>query len=104
MQISDSLPISNSPGDDGNQSHSKLARSARQFEALMIGEMLKSAREGNSEGWLGSGGDSAAESASGMAEAQFAQAIANKGGFGLAKMIEHSVGKKAEAVHSVPSR
>lgn len=70
---------------------SKLSDAARQFESLLIGEMLKSARESDSEGWLGSGSDSGSESAMGMAETQFAQAIASQGGFGLAKTIERSV-------------
>jgi len=70
---------------------SKLADAARQFESLLIGEMLKSARESDSEGWLGSGSDSGSESAMGLAETQFAQAIASQGGFGLAKTIERSV-------------
>jgi Rod binding domain-containing protein len=59
----------------------------------MIGEMLKTAREGSSDGWMGSGSDSSAESAMGMAESQFAQAMAARGGFGLAKMIEHSMAR-----------
>jgi flagellar protein FlgJ len=70
---------------------SKLGDAARQFESLLIGEMLKSARESDSDGWLGSGSDSGSESAMGMAETQFAQAIASQGGFGLAKTIERSV-------------
>jgi Rod binding domain-containing protein len=70
---------------------SKLADAARQFESLLIGEMLKSARESDSEGWLGSGSDSGSESAMGLAETQFAQAISSQGGFGLAKTIERSV-------------
>jgi peptidoglycan hydrolase FlgJ len=70
---------------------SKLTDAARQFESLLIGEMLKSARESDSDGWLGSGSDSGSESAMGMAETQFAQAIASQGGFGLAKTIERSV-------------
>ena len=69
---------------------SKLADAARQFESLLIGEMLKSARESDSEGWLGSGSDSGSESAMGLAETQFAQAIASQGGFGLAKTIERA--------------
>lgn len=69
----------------------RLAQAAQQFESLMIGEMLKTAREGNSEGWLGSGSDGSAESAMGLAESQFAQAMAARGGFGLAKTIEHSM-------------
>ena len=70
---------------------SKLSDAARQFESLLIGEMLKSARESNPDGWLGSGSDSGEESAMSFAEAQFAQAIASQGGFGLAKTVERAV-------------
>jgi Rod binding domain-containing protein len=76
---------------------SKLADAARQFEALMIGEMLKSARAADSEGWLGSGSDSSEESAMGVAETQFAQAIAGGGGLGLAKSIERAIANQTTA-------
>jgi Rod binding domain-containing protein len=74
---------------------SKLADAARQFESLLIGEMLKSARESDSDGWLGSGSDSGSQSAMGLAETQFAQAISSQGGFGLAKTIERSVASQS---------
>jgi Rod binding domain-containing protein len=74
---------------------SKLGDAARQFESLLIGEMLKSAHESDSDGWLGSGSDSGSESAMAMAQTQFAQAIAKQGGFGLAKTIERSVAGQA---------
>ena len=68
----------------------KAVEAAKQFEALMIGQMLKSMRESGS-GWLGSGEDQAAESAMGMAEEHFAQALSASGGFGLASMIQHGL-------------
>jgi peptidoglycan hydrolase FlgJ len=87
----------------GGKTPSKLSDAARQFESLLIGEMLKSARESDSEGWLGSGSDSGSESAMGMAETQFAQAIASQGGFGLAKTIERSVaGQTAQKEKAAP--
>jgi Rod binding domain-containing protein len=70
---------------------SRAATAAGQFEALLIGQMLKSERESSEDGWLGGGGDSSAESAYGLAENQFAQAIASRGGFGLAKTIQHAL-------------
>jgi len=73
---------------------SRAAAAAGQFEALLIGQMLKSERESNDDGWMGGGGDSAAESAYGMAENQFAQAISSRGGFGLAKTIQHALEKR----------
>ncbi len=72
---------------------SKLANSAKQFEALMIGQMLKSVREASSGGWMGSDGGDSHFSAVEFAESHLSEAIAARGGFGLAKMVLDSVGK-----------
>lgn len=80
---------------------SKLHEAAQQFEALLVGEMMKSVRESSSDGWLGSGDDNASESAMGMAEGQFSKALSMSGGLGLTKMIEQSVGaESAKLQHS----
>src|SRR5437660_7554411 len=74
---------------------SKLHQAAQQFEALMIGEMMKSVHEGSSSGWLGSDdGEGGDNQAMGMAESQFANALAMNGGLGLARMVEQSVGQQ----------
>lgn len=70
---------------------SKLHDAAQQFEALMIGEMMRSVRESGSEGWLGSGGGTGDDTAMDMAESQFARALSSGGGLGLSNMIEKSV-------------
>lgn len=71
---------------------SKLHDAARQFEALMIGEIMKSERESGSGGWLdGEDEDSGSDSAMDMAEAQLSNALAAGGGLGLAKMIEKTM-------------
>jgi Rod binding domain-containing protein len=64
----------------------KLKDSARQFEALMIGQMLKSARETGGS-WFGGGEDEASSTATGMAEEQLAQTLATSGGLGLTSMV-----------------
>ena len=64
----------------------KLKRSAGEFESLLIGQMLKSARESGG-GWLGTGDDEASSTTAGYAEEQFAQTIASQGGLGIAKML-----------------
>ncbi|HSW49116.1 MAG TPA: hypothetical protein VLH09_03030 [Bryobacteraceae bacterium] len=64
----------------------RLQEAARQFEALLIRELLRAAR-GDSEGWLGAGEDQSAASAMGLAEEQFAGALAAQGGLGLASLI-----------------
>jgi Rod binding domain-containing protein len=80
-----------SDGTTASAKHSKIATAAGQFEALLIGEMLKSVREASDDGWLGGGTDSSAESAFGIAENQLAQTIADHGGFGLAKTIRQAM-------------
>jgi flagellar protein FlgJ len=62
----------------------KVRDAAQQFEALLIGQILRSVRE--SGGWLGSK-DSASDCAAEYAEQQFAQVIAQRGGLGLADLI-----------------
>jgi peptidoglycan hydrolase FlgJ len=70
----------------------KILEAARQFEALLITQILRSARQ-SGEGWLGSGGDSSSDCASGYAEEQFATAMAQGGGLGLANIIAAGLAK-----------
>jgi Rod binding domain-containing protein len=65
----------------------KVEEAARQFESLLIGQILKGMHEAGSAGWLGSGDDPSGESAMELAEEQFAQALAARGGMGLAGLI-----------------
>ena len=73
------------------------ADAARQFEAVLIGFMLKSGRESESSSWLGGGEDSASASAIGYAEEQLARALSSKGGLGLAKMITDGLEDQSRA-------
>jgi Rod binding domain-containing protein len=63
-----------------------LKQAAADFEALLVAEMLKSARSSGG-GWLGSGEDEAGATMVELAEQQFAQALAAAGGLGLADLI-----------------
>ena len=64
---------------------------AQQFEALLIGQMLRGVRE-SGQGWLGSGeDDSAGDCATDFAEQQFAAVLAQNGGFGVADLITRSL-------------
>ena len=80
---------------------SKIADAAQQFEALMLGQILKTARESSDGGWLGTGDDHSGELALDMAEQQFAQAMSARGGLGIAKMVtrglEHGAAKAANS-------
>jgi Rod binding domain-containing protein len=92
LQLSPGLSrTGSSDGTSTGAKHSKIANAAGQFEALLIGEMLKSVREASDEGWMGGGSDSSAESAFGIAENQLAQTISKNGGFGLAKTIQRAL-------------
>lgn len=66
---------------------SKIADAAKQFEALMLGQILKAARESSDGGWLGTGEDNSGQLALDMAEQQFAQAMSSKGGLGIARLV-----------------
>jgi Rod binding domain-containing protein len=66
------------------------AEAAKQFEALLIAQMLRTARESANTG----GEDSTGETMFDLAGQQFAQMLANNGGLGLAKMI--SAGLKGD--------
>jgi Rod binding domain-containing protein len=70
---------------------SKLHEAAQQFEALMLGEVLKTVRSGGSDGWLGSGDGTGDDSAMDMAQNELANVLASSGGFGLAHMIEQKM-------------
>jgi len=69
------------------------AEAAQQFEALLIGQMLRTARESGGGGWLDEDSDenATAEPLLDLADQQFAQLLASNGGFGLAKMIADSL-------------
>jgi peptidoglycan hydrolase FlgJ len=64
----------------------KIKESAKQFEALLIGQMLKSMRDSEG-GWMGTGGDESSSTAMEYAQESFAQALASRGGLGLADIV-----------------
>lgn len=74
----------------------KVADAAGQFEALMIGQILKAAHGSESAGWLGAGeDDDSSSTAIQMAEEYLGQAIAKGGGLGIAKMVIKGIDKGA---------
>jgi len=85
----------------------KVTDAARQFEALIVGQVLKAARASSDGGWLGSGeDDQTGQLALEMAEQGFAQAVASRGGLGIAKMmspmLRRDEAKAAAAAHADP--
>jgi Rod binding domain-containing protein len=81
-------PATNSP--------EKIKGAAQQFEALMITELLKTAREaGSGSGWMGTGDeDEAGQTSLDMAEQQLATVMAKAGGLGMQNLIAKGLGQK----------
>lgn len=73
----------------------KIKAAATQFEALLIGQMLKSMHDLEG-GWLGTGDDQSASSAMEYGQEMFAQSLANNGGLGLASMVAQGVEKPSK--------
>ena len=98
------LNASETTGASKNEA-GKIANAASQFEALLIGQILKSAHGSGSEGWLGSGeDDDSSSTAISMAEEYLGQALASGGGLGIAKLVVKGIGKNdAISSSSVPS-
>jgi len=80
---------------------SKVVGAAKDFEALLLTQILKSTHE--EAGWLGTNDDDAGEAAIGIGEEQLARVMANSGGLGLSHLIdaglrhEQSVADQANA-------
>jgi peptidoglycan hydrolase FlgJ len=81
------------PATKAGEDPAKVANAAKDFEALLLGQILKSVREADSAGWLGSGGDDSGECAMAIAEEQFAKVLSSNGGLGLARMVVSGLAK-----------
>ena len=73
----------------------KIKTAATQFEALLIGQMLKSMHDSEG-GWLGTGDDESASSAMEYGQEVFAQALAAIGGLGLASLVAKGLQEPAK--------
>ena len=71
----------------------KVLNAARQFEALLLGQMMKSMRD-TEGGWMGTDEDDAASSAMEYGQEMFAQSMATNGGLGLAKLLAQGLTPK----------
>lgn len=76
-----------------HDSPESTAKAACQFEALLIGQLLKSAREAGGSGWMGTDSGDADAGMIELAEQQLSQALAARGGFGLAKLVTEGLTK-----------
>ena len=76
----------------------RVATAAQQFEALLIGQMLKSMHESGDGGWTGTDDDDAGAPAMELADEQLAQSIASHGGLGLARLVVSGLNARTAAV------
>jgi Rod binding domain-containing protein len=88
------------PGKDTN---ARLGEAARQFEALLLAQILKSARQSSSGGPEG-GTDAAGGCAMEYAEEQVAELLAQRGGLGIANVLVTGLRKEQAAASAVPGR
>ena len=68
---------------------SKIQGAAKEFEALMIAQMLRTAREDTEEK------DSSSSTMLDLADQQFSQVLANNGGLGLASLVVKGLNQNA---------
>lgn len=74
--------------------HDQIAGAAKQFEALIAGQVLKAVHESEQSGWLADDDDQTGQLTLEMAEQSFAQALANQGGFGIAKIVTKALDRR----------
>jgi Rod binding domain-containing protein len=79
--------LAGSPTATPKSNPGKIENAAKQFESLLIAQILRSMHESGSASWLGTGDDQSGESAMELAEEQFAQALSSRGGLGLSRLI-----------------
>lgn len=74
-------------------SPARMAQAATDFEALLLGQMLKTAREAGEDDDVDKDPNSTLIE---YGEQQFAQTLASSGGFGIAKMVLVGLTKHAD--------
>jgi Rod binding domain-containing protein len=100
--LSSVLPSISATPPSAKDSPAKIKDAASQFEALMMGQILKAAHQDDGDGWGGDDSDQAASTAMDFANDYFARALASKGGFGLSNMIVDGLNRQS-ASHSSPA-
>jgi Rod binding domain-containing protein len=83
------------PVPAGPNDPAKVKEAAGQFEALLITQMLKWARESSASGWTGDSQDGSTASVMEMSEQHLAQVLASQGGLGLAKIIVEGLNRES---------
>jgi len=97
MDIALTPMISGLAGDPEIKLSKDAKKAGQDFEAVMITQMLKAARQSGSGGWMGTetkGNNPVID----MAEEQLARAMATQGAFGIAKLLSDTVSSPADAL------
>lgn len=84
--LSAGLPVTAVGGPGAKDSPAKILDAAKQFEALLMAQLLKSVRDSEG-GWMGTGDDQSGSSAMDYAQEMFAQSLSAQGGLGLASLV-----------------
>jgi Rod binding domain-containing protein len=93
--VSNALPVAGAGAGRTADDPEKIKSAAKQFEALLIGQMMKSMHDSEG-GWLGTGSDdTSASSAMEYGQEIFAQSMAQSGGLGLSSMIANGLIKES---------
>ena len=95
------VPVVGAAAKASHDTPEKLQKAAREFEAVMIGQMLKSVRESSFGGGWGTEDQSGAVALE-MAEQQMSQMLASNGGLGLARLITKGLEQRLSATTTTP--
>ena len=90
--IGAAVPAGSGPAARPSDDPAKVKDAAKQFEALLIGQMMKSMHDSEG-GWLGTGNDESSSAAMEYGQEMFAQSMAQNGGLGLAKLVAKGLEK-----------
>jgi Rod binding domain-containing protein len=85
------------PNSTPRESPAKIAQCAKDFEGLLVAQMLRSAREAGGGDFAGDGDENEANSTLvELGEQQLAQALANSGALGVGKIVLAGLVKNAD--------
>lgn len=84
----------------GKPDPQQIRAAAAEFEALLVGQMLRSMREAGGGGWLGGDTGDAAFSLMELAEQCLASALAAQGGLGLARLAEEALSRQSQQIQA----
>jgi len=84
--MTDSISLKTATQPAATPENLSLKDAAGKFEALLIGQMLKSARESDSGGWTGES-DQSGSAIMDMAEQHVAEMLGAQGALGIARMV-----------------